>query len=75
MVHRDASALITERQSGDHAQDEHDEIIGNEQLGVDAPIKYQTAPADVDDGFRFLSEPHKNIVRLRRCPKEMCEGA
>ena len=48
MVHRDASALLTESHNDSGHQDEQDEIIGNQQLGVEAPIEYQTAPADVD---------------------------
>jgi hypothetical protein len=50
MVHRDASALLTEshNDSGHQDGDEQDEIIGNQQLRVEAPIEYQTAPADVD---------------------------
>jgi hypothetical protein len=44
MVHRDASALLTEshNDSGHQDGDEQDEIIGNQQLGVEAPIEYQT---------------------------------
>ena len=68
MVHRDASALVTESQSGDHAQDEQDEIIGNEQLGAEAAREYQTAPADVD-GYDCKRDDRNSCFACKYCKK------
>ena len=68
MVHRDASALLTESHNDSGHQDEQDEIIGNQQLGVEAPIEYQTAPADVD-GYDFKKDSRNGCFACKYCRK------
>ena len=71
-VHRDASALLSDEQN--EQQDEHDEVIGNEALGVPNPIEYQRAPADVN-GTNFSEDDRTECFACKYCKKVVMGGA
>ncbi len=68
-AHRDASAILSDEQP----EDEQDEVLGNESLGVPNPFEFQRAPADIN-GIHLVEDDWTECFACKFCKKVVIGG-